>query len=329
MTQPIVHVGRYLKGLGIDVAEHPEFGGVSGVHAPGGMHYRDGGLAIDLRDWQPDHHPEYEGGPKVHWVERKKRLASRARQLGTFDEVFGPGDRGHDTHVHLGMGLSRPLLSTEQMEWMATGRWKRGDGGYSFEMPNSAAFNNAASSSVNTGLSNQLKGLGEKASGGGSSLSPVIREMLNELLNDLLGDGGNGSSTPALAEGGSVARAATPPLSAAAAPVAPAPTPAALEPAGRADDSWRQAAADPGRAIDPTSAAYWQQENMQQWAAANPKLAAPLLATAGVKLPASPAPAPAASRAVGEDFRPVDRGALSGVRLALLSRANAQPGGWG
>lgn len=81
-------------------------------------------------------------------------------------------------------------------------------------------------------------------------------------------------------------------------------------PSAPAPPDWRAAAADPGRSRDPLSAAYWEREDMKQWAAANPRLAAPLLSAAGLQ--AMPAPA---SPSAG----PSDRGALNGTQVGRLS----------
>lgn len=128
----IVDVGRYLKGLGLDIGEHREFGGVTGGHAKNSHHYYD--EAIDVRDWRPDVAPEYEGGAKLHWKERTARLRDRARQLGVFDEALGPGDKGHDTHFHLALRGQKPITQ-QQLEYLGTGRWKADDGTFLTTVP--------------------------------------------------------------------------------------------------------------------------------------------------------------------------------------------------
>ena len=199
---PIVDIGKALKGYGLDIGEHKAFGPV-GRHAENSYHYHD--EAIDVRDWRADEAPEYEGGPVLHWKERTKRLMERARQLGGFDEVLGPGDKGHDTHVHLAKRKDKPGYSAEQLEWLATGRWKQPDGSYAMALPNPGNTTGATTATPTTATQ---------------------------------------ESSPAL----------------------PA--------------DWRAAAGDPARSRDPMSAAYWEREDMKQWAAANPKLAAPMLAAA-------------------------------------------------
>lgn len=113
-------VGRFLKRYGIDIGEHPEFGGVKpGAHAPNSFHKY--GEAIDVRDWRADNAPEYEGGPVLNWKQRTANLRNRARELGFFDEALGPGDKGHDTHVHLAFSGRKPIQESDLL-YLATGR---------------------------------------------------------------------------------------------------------------------------------------------------------------------------------------------------------------
>lgn len=106
-------------GKTLTIAEHPEFGGVGGGHSPTGYHPL--GQAIDIRDWRPDISPAYEGGKPKSWKERTGELRWRAKQLGIFNEVLGPGDPGHDTHVHLALAGTK-YITDPQIEWLATGR---------------------------------------------------------------------------------------------------------------------------------------------------------------------------------------------------------------
>lgn len=249
----IVPIGKALQGYKLTVSENGAFGGVTpGVHSPSGFHPTD--EAIDVTDWRADVGPEYEGGEALSWQERTKRLMQRARQLGAFDEVLGPGDKGHATHVHLARRKDRAPLAAEQLEWLGTGRWKQGDGNYSFAMPNP----------------------------------------------------GNATAAPAPAAGGAAAEPAP-----AAAPAAP---------------DWRAAASDPNRSRDPMSAAYWQREDMKQWAAANPSLARPLMAAAGVAAPLEALPQPSAPAAPAEDysFKPLSSGATGGVKVAPLPQLDPE-----
>jgi hypothetical protein len=128
----IADIGRYLKKFGLDIGEHPEFGGVGGGHSPTGYH--PVGQAIDVRDWRADIAPAYEGGKPKSWKERTGELRWRARQLGLFNEVLGPGDPGHDTHVHLALA-GKKSITDPQLEWLATGRYKTAEGKLSDIMP--------------------------------------------------------------------------------------------------------------------------------------------------------------------------------------------------
>jgi hypothetical protein len=120
----IVDVGKYLQQHGLRVRENPAFGGVGGGHSPTGYHPK--GLAIDVTDWRPDIAPAYEGGKPIPWKQRTGELKWRAKQLGLFNEVLGPGDPGHNTHVHLALE-GKKYLTDEQMEWLTTGRYKKGN----------------------------------------------------------------------------------------------------------------------------------------------------------------------------------------------------------
>ena len=61
------------------------------MHAPNSYHYF--GEAIDVQDWRED---VLNG---VHWTQRTRNLKDLLTGIGA--EVFGPGDPGHDTHLHL------------------------------------------------------------------------------------------------------------------------------------------------------------------------------------------------------------------------------------
>ncbi len=128
----IVDVGKFLQKYGLNIGENPAFGGVGGGHSPTGYH--PVGLAIDVRDWRPDMAPAYEGGEKKHWKQRTGELSWRAKQLGIFNEALGPGDKGHDTHVHLALEGNKPI-SDQQLEWLATGRYKNPTGQLVSTMP--------------------------------------------------------------------------------------------------------------------------------------------------------------------------------------------------
>lgn len=131
----IVDIGRYLQQKhGLNIGEHPAFGGVGAGHSPTGYH--PAGMAIDVRDWRPDVAPAYKGGQPKHWKQRTGELSWRAKQLGLFSEALGPGDKGHDTHVHLALEGTRPITN-QQLEWLATGRYKNQEGKLTDVMPGS------------------------------------------------------------------------------------------------------------------------------------------------------------------------------------------------
>lgn len=128
----IVDIGKYLQRFGLRVGENPVFGGVGGGHSPTGYHPK--GLAIDVTDWRPDVAPAYAGGKPIPWKQRTGELSWRAKQLGLFNEALGPGDPGHDTHVHLALE-GKKFISDPQLEWLATGRYKTPDGKLTDVMP--------------------------------------------------------------------------------------------------------------------------------------------------------------------------------------------------
>ena len=130
----IVEVAKYLEGRGLRIGEHPKFGGVTGGHAKGSYHYAPGGAAIDVTDWRPDVAPAYEGGKPISWQRRTRELGWRAKQLGLFPEALGPGDKGHETHVHLALP-GKKFISDQQLEWLATGRTKDPQGRLTDVMP--------------------------------------------------------------------------------------------------------------------------------------------------------------------------------------------------
>ena len=130
----ISDVGKFLQKYGLKIGEHPEFGGVAGVHAKGSYHYAPGGAAIDVTDWRPDVAPAYEGGKPIPWKQRTGELSWRAKQLGLFSEALGPGDKGHETHVHLAIP-GKKTISDQQLEWLATGRTKDSQGKLTDVMP--------------------------------------------------------------------------------------------------------------------------------------------------------------------------------------------------
>lgn len=128
--------GQGLERYGLRMGQHSRWGPV-GKHAEGSFHYTD--EAIDVTDHRADHGPEYEGGQSYSWQERTRRLKDRARQLGLFTEVLGPGDAGHDSHLHLakakGDASEQEAINEQALEYLATGRWKQADGTYAFQAP--------------------------------------------------------------------------------------------------------------------------------------------------------------------------------------------------
>jgi len=128
----IVDIGKYLQRFGLRVGENPAFGGVGGGHSPTGYH--PSGEAIDVTDWRPDVAPAYQGGKPIPWKQRTGELSWRAKQLGLFNEALGPGDPGHDTHVHLALA-GKKYITDPQLEWLATGRYKTPEGRLTDVMP--------------------------------------------------------------------------------------------------------------------------------------------------------------------------------------------------
>lgn len=131
----IVDIGKELQKYGLRVGENPAFGTV-GKHAPDSYHYE--GQAIDVTDWRPDVAPSYEGGQPLPWKQRTGQLSWRAKQSGLFTEALGPGDKGHDTHIHL--AADKPISTTpEMLQWIATGRYKTPEGKLTDVMPSVGA----------------------------------------------------------------------------------------------------------------------------------------------------------------------------------------------
>ena len=88
----IIELGVRLRDpFGLTLREHPYVDVVDDVHSANSYHYS--GEAIDVKDWRDDH---LKG---VHWTERTRALKDFLTGIGA--EVYGPGDPGHDTHVHL------------------------------------------------------------------------------------------------------------------------------------------------------------------------------------------------------------------------------------
>lgn len=127
----IVDIGKELQKYGLRVGENPAFGRV-GSHAPGSYHYD--GSAIDVTDWRPDMAPAYAGGQPISWQQRTGDLSWRAKQSGLFTEALGPGDPGHQEHVHLAL-KDQVSTTPEMLQWIATGRYKTPEGKLTDVMP--------------------------------------------------------------------------------------------------------------------------------------------------------------------------------------------------
>jgi len=118
----ILEVAKVLESYGLRAREHPGLpGGVGKGHSPTGYHPT--GEAVDITDWRPDVAPAFPGGKPIPWKQRTGELAWRAKQLGIFAEALGPGDKGHDTHVHLALP-GKKFVTDQQLRWLATGRWE-------------------------------------------------------------------------------------------------------------------------------------------------------------------------------------------------------------
>ena len=77
--------------FGLTIREHEHFDPVDPVHSPNSYHYH--GEAIDVQDWRDD---VIDG---VGWKDRTSNLRNLLQGAGP--EVLGPGDSGHDSHLHL------------------------------------------------------------------------------------------------------------------------------------------------------------------------------------------------------------------------------------
>ena len=96
-------VGTALQQLNFRVAEHPDFGGSSDVHAANSYH--NYGEAFDVTH----HIGDYDSS-----IAKTEALKNKIRELNLFAEVIGPGDGdpNHETHLHLG-GLMRPITEED------------------------------------------------------------------------------------------------------------------------------------------------------------------------------------------------------------------------
>jgi hypothetical protein len=119
----LVALGRQLQSMGFNVGEHPQFGGVSGVHVPGSYHYQ--GRALDI-NWPGSAEPA-----KLDW------LYSRLRSMPGVKELLWR-TAGHYDHLHVAMdrggvvpgrrGAPVPVLAHGGETFIPTHR--RGGGGF-------------------------------------------------------------------------------------------------------------------------------------------------------------------------------------------------------
>ena len=93
------------------IREHEHFDPVDPVHSPNSYHYY--GEAIDVQDWRDD---VIDG---VDWKTRTANLRNLMRGSGA--EVLGPGDKGHDRHLHLAAKGGLFKLNQEQYETLFGG----------------------------------------------------------------------------------------------------------------------------------------------------------------------------------------------------------------
>lgn len=135
----IIGFGNYAKGLGLTIAEHPYFTGkdVTGGHSPDSWHYKKHGYsALEVQDWRPDLHPEYEGGEKLDWRKRTANMASRFASLGFLGQAIGPDQdpKGHGSHFHAGL-KGKHKVPKAFLEYGFTGRWQTPDGQWRHDNP--------------------------------------------------------------------------------------------------------------------------------------------------------------------------------------------------
>lgn len=115
---PIVELGNRLQDrFGLRVVEHPAFGGVTAKHADNSHHYYD--EAIDIQDHRGGDGLGAEGFNGVGYKQRTSNLRDLLR--GSANEVLGPGDKGHDSHVHLGAYGGLIKLDPQQYQYLYGG----------------------------------------------------------------------------------------------------------------------------------------------------------------------------------------------------------------
>jgi hypothetical protein len=101
-----MNAGNLFQRIGFKVGEHSSFGGTAPVHSSSSYHNYD--EAFDITHWN---------GERDFSISETRRLKESVKQLGLFKEVLGPGDAGHDTHLHVG-GLLRAIRPEDEEELM-------------------------------------------------------------------------------------------------------------------------------------------------------------------------------------------------------------------
>ena len=105
----IVTLGKKLQGMGLQVREHPAFGGV-GKHSPKSHHYD--GNAVDLTI-QPGS-PLLQGRADSEWRAMTQQIGAKLKAALPGAEIFHPGDDpvgGHDSHIHLALPGGRARIT--------------------------------------------------------------------------------------------------------------------------------------------------------------------------------------------------------------------------
>ena len=99
--QTYLDAAAAFEKAGFRIGEHSSFGGTAPVHASDSYHNYD--EAFDITHWE---------GTRAESIEKTRRLKEVVKGLGLFAEVLGPGDPGHDSHLHVG-GLLRPITEED------------------------------------------------------------------------------------------------------------------------------------------------------------------------------------------------------------------------
>lgn len=151
----IVDIGKAAQRYGWNVGEHRAFGtGRVGTHAPNSYHKY--GEALDITvPGGADVAPAFAGGKPIPWQQRTGELRYRLAKLGKLNEVLGPGDPGHPTHVHAALKGTTDL-TPQQLEWAFTGRTKDASGKLTDIMPGSQPTAQAAPPAASTDLGGDI-----------------------------------------------------------------------------------------------------------------------------------------------------------------------------